>query len=221
MKGSSINNIKVEAGKKLVHCSACGCEGNVGKFAKKDWKCNDCTNIPKGKSGMEEKAVRLEVSNKPAVKAESEHVESFGAKLTKVASQLNFDINDKRIYRKKYAVEGGAVATVHIMVEPGSTVQKPRLEYFSLTIQRAVGVDEDFRKLMPAEAAADCEVVIAELGVPTTRKIQIGAEKCDGCGMMVDEFGVDNKHNRILCIRPNRTGCFHKLMSSQGAESAL
>jgi len=95
----------------------------------------------------------------------------------------------------------------------------PRLEYISMTIQRAIGLDEDFRRFLPADAATDCELMSSELGVERGKQPQVGQEKCDSCGAITDEFGVDTKEGKVLCIRPN--GCFKKKFNNRGAEAEV
>ena len=191
MKGSVTKNVKFNPNKqKLVRCDACGKEIIVGKFAKLGQICESCRNIPKGRDSL----------NKPS--------EPFGQKFITVMNKLGFDVTDKRLWKKKYAVDSGSVVTIYPMIEQGLAGESPRLEYISMTIQRAIGLEEDFRKFLPNDAASDCELLVSELGIKAHKKPQIGQEKCDVCGQITDEFGVDTKHGRILCIRPNN--CWRK-----------
>ena len=70
---------------------------------------------------------------------------------------------------------------------------------------------------MPPDAASDCELIAAELADHIVTKPQIGQNVCDGCGVITDEFGVDPKHGKILCVKPNN--CFKKSFTSAGAEA--
>jgi len=209
MRGSAVNNTKVNANQKIVPCSVCNEPVLVGKFDKKDQKCEKCKNIPKGRNT----AVR-KLPSKPVVKLPSKP-SSFAVALGELAVKLGFEINEKRLWKKKYAIDGGGVATVHIMIDMGLSGQEPRIGYFSLTVQRAVGINDNFRKFMPPDAASDCELLASELGGVEIQKPQIGQEKCDQCGILTDQFGV--KGNKVLCIR--KGGCFKKAFTSGGAES--
>jgi hypothetical protein len=88
-----------------------------------------------------------------------------------------------------------------------------------MTIQRAIGLDEDFRKFLPADAASDCELMASEFSMERSKPLQIGQEKCDSCGAFTDEFGVDIKNGRILCIKPNL--CFKRKFNAVAAESEV
>lgn len=211
MKGSSVTNIKFDPTKqKLMPCAGCRKEMVVGKFSKNGQRCENCTNL-NGKSRSNGKLASI-----PQVVSQTEE-ESFASRLGRLAGELGFSITDKRLWRKKYAISDGGVATIHIMVEPGIAGGKPRIDYFSLNVQRAIGTIEDFRKFMSPDAASDCEVLAGELGeVPEVRP-QIGFQKCDKCGMSTDEFGVNTKTGQILCINPNN--CWKHQMMNSGAEA--
>lgn len=199
MKGSSVQNIRFDPNKqKLVNCS-CGKQIVVGKFAKNDQKCTDC---------------RLNNHN---INTEEISNDSFSKKLLNICDKLGYQVTDKRTWMKKYPIDGGGIATIHIIPELPTSGNGPRIEYFSLVIQRAIGINENLRKFMPPDAAADCEVIANELGERTLLKPQLGQEKCDECGEYTNEFGVDSKRGKILCIRPNN--CFKKHFTSSGAES--
>ena len=205
MRGSTVKNIKLDPTKqKIVQCVSCHNEMVVGKYAKKGQKCNTCkdTFLQAGKPSQPQK----ENGNK-----------SFAAKLQEICNKLEFSITDKRTWKKRYPIDGGGVATIHIMPEQAMTGMGARIEYFSLVIQRAIGVTEDFRKFMPTSAAADCELIVGELGQTQTFNPKLGQEKCDSCGAYTDEFGIDPKEGKILCIRPN--SCFKKHFTSRNAES--
>jgi hypothetical protein len=204
MKGSSTRNIKFDRNKqKIVKCEVCNKEIVVGKFAKRGQLCAECRNIPKGKDSL------------------NKHIdtrESFGQKFIVMMNKLGFTVTDKRLWKKKYAVDGGSVVTIYPMIEQGVAGEGPRLEYISMTVQRAIGLDEDFRKFLPADPATDCELLATEFG--TERKqIQIGQEKCDICGAITDQFGVDTKRGKVLCIRPNN--CWRKHFNNSGAEAEV
>jgi hypothetical protein len=214
MKGSTVQNIKFNPDKeKIVECQACHTSIVVGKFAKIGQVCDKCKNTPKGKASTnsskqepERQVRKLETPNP-----------SFAKKLEEISTRLGFEIDSRRIWRKKYGIDNGGIVTTYIMVEPGVAGEKPRIDYFSVIIQRAVGINEDFRKFMPPDAASDCEVIASELGTIVSSKPQLGQEKCDSCGAMTDEFAVDNKRGRILCVRPNN--CFKKNFTNAGAQA--
>jgi hypothetical protein len=207
MKGSAIKNIKFNPEKqKLIQCEVCGDSIIVGKFAKVNQKCEECKKISKKKKAEKQEKLKL-------VEDES----TFAKRLTRMAIELGFDITDKRLWRKRYAIDGGGIATIHIMIEPNITGKEPSVGYFSFVVQRAIGVNENFRKFMPPDAASDCEMIAIEFGKQNIYKPQVGQEKCAKCGSMTDEFGVDNKNNRILCIKPNN--CFKQYFTTAGAES--
>ena len=213
MRGSATNNTKISDKQKIVPCIVCGDAIVIGKFDKKDQKCEKCQNIPKGRLKVAEPEVR-KLPSKPVVKLPAKP-SGFAVALGELAVKLGFEINEKRLWKKKYAIDGGGVATVHIMVDLGLAGQEPRIGYFSLTTQRAVGVNDNLKKFMPPDAATDCELLASELGGAAVQKPQIGQEKCDGCGLLTDQFGV--KGNKVLCIR--KGGCFKKAFTSGGAES--
>jgi len=214
MKGSAVQNIKFNPDKeKIVECRACHSQMVIGKFAKIGQTCEKCKSVPKGKVSVEkvvgtpERQVRKLETPDP----------SFAKQLQDVASKLGFEIDSRRIWRKKYAIDNGGIVTIYIMVEPGVAGEKHRVDYFSLIVQRAVGTNEDFRRFMPPDAASDCELISSELGSKVSNKPQIGQEQCDSCGAMTDEFAVDNKRGRILCVRPNN--CFKKTFNHAGAQA--
>ena len=166
MAGSSVRNIKFNPEKqKLVPCAACKREIVVGKFSKNGQICQECRDIPRGKDAV--RPIR------PVVK------ESFATKLSEMAVKLGYTVNDKRIWRKKYAIDGGGVAVIHLMIDPGIAGSGQKLDYFSITIQRAVMTSENFRDFMPPEAASDCEVLADAFGDKLLNKHEIGKEKCD------------------------------------------
>lgn len=206
MPGSKVGNIQFDPQKqKLVHCEGCQQPMVVGKFAKNIQTCDSCKDMKK-RAG----------NQKPIENADDK---TFGVKLTDIAKKLDFTITPDRRWRKRYAIDGGGVITISPMVEPGATGQPPRLEYFSVVIQRAVGLYEDFRKYMPADAASDCEVLVGALAEKEAIKPQVGQQKCDRCGVLTDEFAVDQVRNRILCIKPNN--CFKKAMTGTGAQAVV
>lgn len=205
--GSAVKSIKYDPTKqKLVPCVSCKEEMVViGKYAKKDQKCKKCKDIF-AQAGNQPKQKTKEIDNK-----------SFAARLQDLCNKLEFTITDKRTWKKRYPIDGGGVATVHIMPEQAMTGMGSRIEYFSLVIQRAVGVNEDFRKFMPTSAASDCELIVGELGQIQAFNPKLGQEKCDRCNEYTDEFGVDPKAGKILCIKPNN--CFKKYFTSRNAEA--
>jgi len=212
MQGSNVNNIKFDPDKqKLVVCEGCKRPIVVGKFAKNNQRCSDCKNLNKGKN-------KLKVVETPAEKPTNTEKKNFGAKLVDLCNQLEFTITDKRSWKKRYAVDGGGAATIYIMPEQGNTGMGPRLEYFSLVIQRAIGVDEDFKKFMPPDAVSDCELLAAELSSKVSIKPRLGQEQCDSCQEYTDEFGVDPTRGKILCVKPNN--CFKKSFNRIGAEAS-
>lgn len=211
MKGSNVSNIKFDPSKqKLMQCAGCHQEMVVGKFSKNAQRCENCTN-PVSKPKSNGKMVHA-----PQIVNQNDE-ESFASRLSRLAGELGFSVTDKRLWRKKYAISDGGVATIHIMIEPSIAGGKPRIDYFSLNIQRAVGTLEDFRKFMQPDAASDCEVLAGELGeIPEVRP-QIGFQKCDKCGVPTDEFGVATKTGQVLCITPNN--CFKNQLTGAGAEA--
>lgn len=209
MKGSAVNNIKFNPDtEKLINCMVCGNTMLVGKFSKKEQECFYCKESKKESKAVKNTPKLYEIDDPPG---------SFGKKLGNLATKLNFEITSKRLWRKKYAIDGGGIATIHIMVGPAVTGDKAKIEYFSLTVQRAIGVNENFRKFMPTDAASDCEILAAELAETNIARPQVGQEKCDKCGAFTDEFGVDAAFNKILCVKPNN--CFRKKFTNAGAGS--
>jgi len=210
MKGSAIKNIKFNSNKqKLSPCVVCGKELVVGKFAGTKHTCEVCKNIPKGKISINKEPVKLvKGAGKQSI---------FAAKFTEMANKLGFEVNNKRLWCKKYAIDGGGVAIVHLMLDQGIQNEEKHLDYFSLTIQRAISISENFRQFMPAEAASDCEVLASEFGDKELIKHEIGKEICSKCGAITSEFAVDTKQGRILCLRPN--SCWKKYMNNSGAEA--
>ena len=202
MKGSSVTNIKFDSKKqKIVICDGCGTEIIIGKFAKKTQRCEKCKNVSTNRK------------NRDSTTAKDK---KFAVKFSELANKLGFTVNNNRIWRKRYAINEAGIITIHLMIEPGRHGNEPKLEYFSMVIQRAIGLNEDFRKFLPPDAASDCEILASELGEEQQIKPQLGMEKCDGCGSMTDEFGVDNKRCKLLCIKPNN--CFKKSFTTGGAE---
>jgi hypothetical protein len=203
---SKVRNIKFNPDKqKIIDCEICGDQVIVGKFASKTQKCERCKKIPKGAKDAQLQEV------------DPEDQSTFGRRLSRFATELGFTVNNNRVWKKQYAMDNGGVATVHIMIDPGVVGEKPKVDYFSMVTQRAVGVNEDFRKYMPADAASDCELLSTEFGKKNIFRPQVGRERCAKCGSLTDEFGADTKNNRILCIRPNN--CFKKFFNTSGAES--
>lgn len=214
---------------KIVDCSICKQSLVVGKFAKNGQTCETSGYRPtlcpkrkeveattpvmeKPKSAREKLQEVKEETNGHSTTPESK----FASDFVKMMAQLDFDFDSKRRYVKKYDLDGGGVVYVypHVTERPHD---RPRLEYFSVIIQRAVGVNEEFRRFMPPDAASDCELLAAELAHVITNKSQIGMVKCDSCGEMTDEFGVDQKHNKVLCIKPGN--CFRKQYTHAGAQT--
>ena len=205
MLGSSVTNIKFDSAKqKIVQCAGCQREMVVGKFSKNGQRCANCDNTKRKGTTQQAPIEKLAP-------------ETFSARLTRIANSLGFSISDKRIWRKTYAMDAGGIMTVHIMVEPSVAGGDPKIDYFSVNIQRAVGISDQFRKIMPPDAAADCEVIADEFAEVHNTRPQIGFQKCDVCGAMTDEYGVDPKTARVLCIKPN--ACFKNMISRRGAES--
>jgi len=213
MRGSAVNNTKISASQKIVPCVVCGEPVIIGKFDKREQTCERCRNIPRGKPKASEvrKLPIKQVTKLPAKPS------GFAVALGELAAKLGFEVNEKRLWKKKYAVDGGGVATVHIMIDMGLAGQEPRIGYFSLTVQRAIGINDNLKKFMPPDAATDCELLASELGGVAAQKPQIGQEKCDACGALTDQFGV--KDTRVLCIKP--MNCFKKAFNNKGAESEL
>lgn len=212
MKGSDIKNIKFDNDKqKIVYCQVCEKPLVVGKFAKTKQSCNDCKNINKSKSTSYKKPSKKENGK------DSSESGKFAARLVELAQRLDFDLDAKRVWRKKYASSDGGITYVYIMIEPGVAGQEPRVEYFSVITQRAIGLEEDFRKFLPPDAASDCEVIAEEFGVIKQVTESVGQTECAMCGEYTDQFGIDPKRDRILCITPNN--CFKKSFTGVGAES--
>lgn len=243
MKGSNVNNIKLDPVKqKIVECDVCGASLVVGKFAKKNQTCiianqfpsnSKCkpSNIKKNSSAKEKMVVAKNVSNvvrkvKPKQESKQElepkskqkvKNTSFGEEYVKLMNQLDFDIDKQRRFKKRYAIDGGGVVVVYPNIEHQVDGGKPRLDWFSVITQRAVGINEDFRKFMPPDAASDCELIASEVGDQIITRPDIGTVRCDECGSLTDEFGVDPNKNKVLCIKPN--GCFRKSFTNAGAEA--
>lgn len=207
--GSNVNNIKFDPNKqKLVICEGCKREMVVGKFAKNNQRCAECKNLNKKKPPVE---------IKPVEKPTNDVNKKFGAKLEEMCLRLGYSITEKRSWMKRYAIDGGGAATIYIMPEQSNSGMGPRVEYFSLIIQRAIGVNEDFGRFMPPDAVSDCEVLANEFAPKVSIKPRLGQEQCAICKEHTDEFGVDTKNGRILCIKPNN--CFKKHFNRAGAES--
>ena len=208
--GSATKNLQIDPNKqKIVDCIACTSQIVVGKFTKKEQKCDKCKDIPKGKASADKK--------KSEIRRIEEQKPTFGAELVKLTAELGFEVDRNRNFKKKYPIDGGGVATIYIHIDSGITGKGQTIEYFSLITQRAVSVNEDFRKFMPPEASSDCEVITAEFGGRQTISHDIGYNKCDNCGEMTNEYGVDPSAGKILCMTPNK--CFMKKFSNAGAES--
>jgi len=220
MKGSRVTNLKFDPNKeKIINCGACGEPMVVGKFSKINQKCPNCMAIPKGKPPTEEKQVRKivnPVKKKDNGKAVGDTAK-FAAGFTQLMNKLEFEIDEKRRYKKKYAIDGGGVMIIYPFVEHGIAGSSPKVEYFSIIIQRVVGVNENFREFMPPDAASDCELISAEFAEQIVATPQIGQNVCDKCGAVTDEFGVDPKRGRVLCVKPNN--CFKSAFTSSGAEA--
>jgi len=207
MPGSNVSNIKFDPNKqKIVICEGCQKEMVVGKFAKNNQRCSDCKNLNTKRE-----------SKQAEVPIKKEGNETFGVRLTNLCQELGYTITEKRSWMKRYAMDGGGIATIYIMPEQGNTGMSPRLEYFSLIIQRAVGVNEDFRKFMPPDAVSDCELLSNEFAPKVTITPKLGQEQCAECKEFTDEFGVDTSRGRILCVKPNN--CFKKFFNRAGAQS--
>lgn len=236
MKGSSVNNIKLDPEKqKIVECEACGVALVVGKFAKKSQTCvtakqfpsnSKCKPQPAKTKSAREKISKTKEDNKvrsiesaPKKKQQKAPATSYGAKFIDMMNQLGFEPDAQRRFRKKYAIDGGGIATIYPQVEQQVGGQSKKVEYFSIIIQRAVGVNEDFRKFMPPDAATECELIASELGEQVITRPDVGTVKCDDCGAITDEFAVDPSKDKVLCVRPN--GCFKKAFTNAGAEAEV
>lgn len=242
MAGSEVQNLKLDPKKqKIVECVTCGQSLVVGKFSKNDQTCetanyypakcpkrSDTKNIKdkpkkKNKSAREKLAdekVSTKGESKPDKKKNGKDTSEQGklaAEFTRLMNQLGFEIDSKRRYSKRYAIDGGGIITIYPHIEPGIAGTKSRLEWFSVILQRAVGVNEEFRRFMPPDAASDCEVLAAELGDQVRAQPEVGMTQCDKCGAMTDEFGIDTKRNKVLCVKPNN--CFRNHHTSSGAQS--
>lgn len=231
MKGSKVANIKLNpTTQKIVECEKCGVSLVVGKFSKNNQTCESAGHFPsnskcKSNSKPKNKSAREKISNTKKQdevrKLDSPKKEfgSFGKHFVSIAAQLDFEPDEKRRFRKRYAIDGGGIAIVYPHVEPGMAGRGPKLEYFSLIIQRVVGVNEDFRNFMPPDAASDCELLASELGEKVIARPDVGTAVCDACGTITSEFGVDPKNDKVLCVRPN--GCFKKAFTNAGAEAEV
>jgi hypothetical protein len=226
MKGSRVSNLKFDPNKeKIIDCSGCGEPIVVGKFSKINQKCAKCKAVPKGKEEKakpkEDRPVRkivkpVQRKNKDNGKDASD-IGKFAADVTRLMNGLDFEIDNQRRYKKKYALNGGGVMIVYPYIGPQIGDKPPRVEYFSTIIQRVVGVNENFREFMPPDAASDCELIAAELADVVEIQPQIGQNVCDSCGAVTSEFGVDPKRGKVLCVKPNN--CFKKAFTSAGAEA--
>lgn len=213
MKGSEVSNIKFDQSRqKIIRCESCDDPMVVGKFAKTVQKCAKCKGAPKGRDAAEAKKEAASKSNGEDKSSEG----SFAARLAEMAKSLDFDITRDRIWRKKYSADGG-IMSLFIMVEPGVAGEEPRVEYFSIITQRAVGLNEDFKKIMPPDAANDCNVIASEFSRVARVDHTIGQNKCDKCGVLTDEFGVNNNTGKVYCVTPNN--CFKNSFSGAGAEA--
>jgi len=238
MAGSEVKNLKLDPQKqKLVDCTACGQPLVVGKFAKNEQTCESSNYYPancpkrsqavaqvdtpktKSKSARQKLEEVKDPEPKPTKKNGKDNSEhgKFAAEYTRLMDQLGFEIDNKRRYQKRYAIDGGGIITIFPHVENGVAGIAPKIEYFSVILQRAVGVNEEFRRFMPPDAASDCEVIAAELGGGIVAQPQVGMAQCDNCGAMTDEFGVDQKGNKVLCMKPNN--CFRKHHTNAGAQA--
>ena len=219
MKGSRVSNLKFDPNKeKIVGCGVCGEQMVVGKFSKINQKCTKCESVPKGKPKEEKQVVKIV---NPVKKKDNGKIvgdtSKFASGFTKVMNELEFEIDSSRRYKKKYAIDGGGVMIIYPFVEHGIAGSSPKVEYFSTIVQRVIGVNENFRELMPPDAASDCELIASEFAEHMVATPQIGQNICDRCGAVTDEFGVDPKRGKILCVRPNN--CFKLSFTSAGAEA--
>ena len=218
MRGSEVANIKFDSSKqKIVRCQSCDKPLVVGKFAKTNQTCNTCKSAPKGKAAADAKKIAKAVDKKNGKDTSPQG--TFAARLTEVALSLDFEIRKDRVWAKKYSVADGAIMNLYIMIEPGIAGAESKVEYFSTITQRAIGLDEDFRKFMPPDAANDCGVIASEFSTIARVDHNIGQTQCDKCGVYTDEFGVNNKTGKVYCIKPN--GCFKKSYTGAGAESSV
>lgn len=218
MKGSNVANIKFDSSKqKIVRCQSCDGPMVVGKFAKTVQTCDICKGALKGKAAADAKKVVKLVDKKKNKDISPQG--TFAARLTEVAKSLDFEIRKDRIWAKKYSVADGAIMNLFIMVEPGIANAEPKVEYFSTITQRAIGLDEDFRRFMPPDAVNDCGVIASEFSSIARVDHNIGQTQCDKCGVYTDEFGVNNGTGKVYCIKPNN--CFKNSYTSSGAESSV
>jgi hypothetical protein len=144
---------------------------------------------------------------------------TIGEKYIGLMNKLGFEPDKQRKFRKRYAIDGGGIVVVYPNMEPSMSGGDSKLEWFSVVTQRAVGINEDFRRFMPPDAASDCELMASELGEQVITRPEVGTIKCDNCGAITDEFGVDPRKDRVLCINPN--GCFRKSFGNAGAQAEL
>lgn len=231
MKGSSVNNIKLDPNKqKIVECEKCGVPLVVGKFAKNNQTCISTKQFPSN-SKCKPQAIKTSAADN-IQKVKDEFVEkedskvdsnsnklkdnSIGTQFVVLMNKLGFEVDANRRFKKRYAVDGGGIAVVYPNME-NIGGEKPKLEWFSVIIQRAVGVNEEFRRFMPPDAASDCEVIASEFAEQIITRPEVGTVKCDSCGSLTDEFGVDPKRNKVLCIKPKN--CFKKAFMNVGAEA--
>lgn len=230
MQGSSVNNIKLDPAKqKIVECEKCGVPLVVGKFSKNGQSCHSTKQFPSN-SKCKPQVVKTSASDKISKVKEKSEIDkpnkvekiekkkdgSLGSQFVSLMTKLGFDVDSNRRFKKRYAVDGGGIAVVYPNMEDVGD-GNPKLEWFSVIIQRAVGVNEDFRRFMPPDAASDCEVIASEFSEQVITRPEVGAMRCDFCGSMTDEFGVDPKKNKVLCVKPNN--CFKKAFINAGAES--
>jgi len=219
---SSINNVKLDPNRqKLVECVACGEYLVVGKFSKKNQTCEDANYYPskcpkksnvraiKHKSAKEKIAETKDLD-------ESENISTVN-KFSQLMDKLGFEADHNRRFKKKYGIDGGGVMTIYPFMEPGVGGNDPKLSYFSIVLQRAIGVNEDFRKFMPPDAASDCELMASELGEINIIRPTVGTTVCDNCGSNTDQFGV--RRDKVYCVAPNN--CFEKDFSGSGAEAEI
>lgn len=239
MAGSAVRNLQLDPKKqKIVECNVCEQPLVVGKFSKNYQTCETAGYYPSQcpyrdkaiKENKKSKASKKSKSARDKIKKEKDSIieedksvnepsSEFAKRLTEIMNDLEFNIDQKRRYFKKYAVDGGGVITIYPHIEPGVAGTTPKLEWFSVILQRAVGTNEEFRRFMPPDASYDCEVLSSEFGQYDVVKPQVGTAKCDSCGSMTDEFGVDTRYNKVYCVKPNN--CFKKHHTNAGAQSEV
>lgn len=216
MKGSNVNNIKVDVSKqKIVECSKCGAQLVVNKFSKKGQTCESINQFPPDSKCSADK--KSSARDKISKTKESEIKKLSPSNFIKLMNKLEFDIDEKRRFKKKYAIDGGGIFLVYPQLSNPVGGEEPKIEYFSIIIQRVVGTNENFRDFMPSDAASDCEIIADEFSDKVKHTHNIGYVECDNCHVSTAEFGVDPKRNKVYCIKPNN--CFKKVHNNAHAES--